>query len=168
MYMYSSNEYIYIIVSTMPEPVSADYVNKSLEDQRNALKTRYENIKATINSLTPLQTTQKTSLEKHYSELVNEKYELEKELAELKSREQKINKEFQDRVYYNDAPTTDKITTLQDFAIAFFAIGWFLLGAVIVSISTFQADGTIKKGMVVSALYAIITIIIYSLFNMYL
>lgn len=150
------------------EPTSIDHVNQLLKDQRDALKARFENIRATILSLSPIQSQQKVQLELQHVSLAAQKEDLDNQLASLKRKEQNLNKAFQDTVYYKPPPGTGAVTTLQDFALAIFAVGWFLLGAVIVAVSTFQADGTWRRGLLTAILLTIITMVIYSILNIYL
>jgi hypothetical protein len=149
-------------------PSSADRVNALLVDQRDALKARFTNIKATIDSIIPVQSQQRSALEAQRNGLESQKADLEEELAGLKQKERAFNKSFQDTVYYKPAPTSTSITTLQDFALAIFAVGWFLLGGVIVAISKFQVGGSWRSALLTLALYTIITMVVYSIFNIYL
>jgi pheromone shutdown protein TraB len=147
---------------------SADRVNALLVEQRDALKARFTNIRATIDSIIPVQSQQRSALEAQRDGLESQKTDLEEELAGLKQKERALNKSFQDAVYYKAPPTSASITTLQDFALAIFAVGWFLLGGVIVAISKFQVGGSWRSALLALALYTIITMVVYSIFNIYL
>ena len=146
----------------------ADRVNALLTDQRDALDARFKNIKATIESIIPVQSQQRSALEVQHANLEAQKSDLEEELAALKQKERALNKSFQDSVYYKPTPTTSTLTTLQDFALAIFAVGWFLLGGVIVAVSKFQVGGSWRSALLTLALYTIITMVVYSIFNIYL
>ena len=146
----------------------ADRVNALLTDQRDALKARFDNIKATIDSILRVQSQQRSALEVQHANLEAQKSDLEEELAGLKQKERALNKSFQDSVYYKAPPTSASITTLQDFALAIFAVGWFLLGGVIVAVSKFQVGGSWRSALLTLALYTIITMVVYSIFNIYL
>lgn len=93
---------------------------------------------------------------------------LREEIAAVKRETEQYNKSFQEKLYFKPVPLAGPMSTLQDFALAVFAIGWILLSAAVVAAGIFQPRGSWKRGVVLAALMFIITIVVHGLITSYL
>ena len=93
---------------------------------------------------------------------------LDAEIASVKRETEQYNKSFQEKLYFKPVPLAGPMSTLQDFALAVFAIGWILLAAAVVAAGIFQPRGSWKRGVVLAALMFIITFVVHGLITSYL
>jgi hypothetical protein len=93
---------------------------------------------------------------------------LREEIASVKRETEQYNKSFQEKLYFKPVPLAGPMSTLQDFAIAVFAIGWILLSSAVVAAGIFQPRGSWKRGVVLAALMFIITVVVHGLISSYL
>jgi hypothetical protein len=93
---------------------------------------------------------------------------LDAEIASVKRETEQYNKSFQEKLYFKPVPLAGPMSTLQDFALAVFAIGWVLLSAAVVAAGIFQPRGSWKRGAVLAALMFVISIIIHGLITSYM
>ncbi len=107
-------------------------------------------------------------LQNRKAALQNQKDGLEDELAALRKDTEKYKKRFQEAIFFKPVPVAGSLSTLQDFALAIFAVGWVLLAAVVVGAGIFQPGGSWKRGVILAALMFILTVIIQSLMTSYL
>ena len=147
---------------------SPDTYNRELNEKKASLATLFSFIKSEINDTIVASDTQRGILTTQRESLEKQKDELEVRLAELKKTERSYNKSFQDKKFAQTETGTKEVTTLQDFALVIYAVGWFLLTAAIVAVSVYQPGGSWTKGAVVAALMTIITIVMYGLMVMYI
>ena len=147
---------------------SPDTYNRELNEKKASLATLFSFIKSEINDTIVASDTQRGILTTQRVGLEKQKDDMETRLAELKKTERTYNKSFQDKKYYETETGTKEPTTLQDFALVIYAVGWFLLAAAVVAVSVYQPGGSWTKGAVVAALMGIITVVMYGLMVMYL
>ncbi len=93
---------------------------------------------------------------------------LDAEIATVKRETEQYNKSFQEKLYFKPVPLAGRMSTLQDFALAVFAIGWVLLSAAVVAAGIFQPRGSWKRGAILAALMFVISIIIHGLISSYM
>jgi len=93
---------------------------------------------------------------------------LEEELSSARKETEKYKKAFQEKIFFKPVPVAGPLSTLQDFALAMFAVGWVLLSAVVVGAGIFQPGGTWKRGVILAVLMFILSVIIQSLMTSYL
>ncbi len=94
--------------------------------------------------------------------------DLDAKIASVKRETEQYNKSFQEKLYFKPVPLAGPMSTLQDFAIAVFAIGWILLSSAVVAAGIFQPRGSWKRGVVLAALMFIITVVVHGLISSYL
>jgi hypothetical protein len=92
---------------------------------------------------------------------------LQEKLATIEKEIEKYNKSFQEKIYFKPVPIANNTSTLQDFSLIFFAIGWILLSATVVALGIFQPGGTWKRGLILAALMFIISVVVQGLLSSY-
>jgi hypothetical protein len=102
------------------------------------------------------------------NDLQKQSDDLDAEIASVKRETEQYNKSFQEKLYFKPVPLAGPMSTLQDFALAVFAIGWILLAAAVVAAGIFQPRGSWKRGVVLAALMFIITVVVHGLITSYL
>lgn len=110
----------------------------------------------------------KEDTDKQLEHLTSMADSLRAEIAAVKRETEQYNKSFQEKLYFKPVPLAGPMSTLQDFALAVFAIGWILLAAAVVAAGIFQPRGSWKRGVVLAALMFIITIVVHGLISSYL
>lgn len=108
------------------------------------------------------------SIQSRKAALQTESDALSNELTSIKRDTEKYKKAFQEKIFFKPVPVAGPLSTLQDFALAIFAVGWVLVAAVVVGAGIFQPGGSLKRGAVLGALMFILTVIIQSLMTSYL
>ena len=93
---------------------------------------------------------------------------LEEEKTTTLKETEKYKKAFQEKIFFKPVPVAGPLSTLQDFALAIFAVGWVLLSAVVVSMGIFQPGGSWKRGTLLAVLMFILTVVVQSLISSYL
>jgi hypothetical protein len=93
---------------------------------------------------------------------------LDAEIVSVKRETEQYNKSFQEKLYFKPVPLAGPMSTLQDFALAVFAIGWILLASAVVAAGIFQPRGSWKRGVVLAALMFIITVVVHGLITSYM
>ena len=148
---------------------SSDDYNRQLNEKKASLSTLFSFLRSEIKDTVNVSETQRGILLTQRDALETQKGELESRHAELKKSERTYNKSFQDKKFHQqEAHGTSDVVTLQDFAFAIYAVGWFLFAAAIVAVSVYQPGGSWTRGSVVAALMTIITIVVYGLMKMYI
>ena len=102
------------------------------------------------------------------NDLQKQSDDLDAEIASVKRETEQYNKSFQEKLYFKPVPLAGPMSTLQDFALAVFAIGWILLASAVVAAGIFQPRGSWKRGVVLAALMFIITFVVHGLITSYL
>ena len=97
-----------------------------------------------------------------------QKEALEEEKTTTLKETEKYKKAFQEKIFFKPVPVAGPLSTLQDFALAIFAVGWVLLSAVVVSMGIFQPGGSWKRGTLLAVLMFILTVVVQSLISSYL
>ncbi len=100
--------------------------------------------------------------------LQSQKESLTHELSSIEKETEKYKKAFQEKIFFKPVPVAGPLSTLQDFALAIFAVGWVLVAAVVVGAGIFQPGGSWKRGAILAVLMFILTVIIQSLMSSYL
>lgn len=109
-----------------------------------------------------------SEIQKRKTALQAQKETLEEELVTAQKETEKYKKAFQEKIFFKPVPVAGPLSTLQDFALALFAIGWVLLAAVVVGMGIFQPGGSWKRGTLLAVLMFILTVVVQSLMSFYL
>ena len=121
-----------------------------------------------LTSLSSIFTGSADSPQARNNALAAQEQALTTELASIKAETEKYKKAFQEKIFFKPVPVAGSLSTLQDFALAIFAVGWVLVAAVVVGAGIFQPGGSWKRGAVLGALMFILTVILQSLITSYL
>jgi hypothetical protein len=141
----------------MTTKAQIDAIFNGLDGQMSAINTINEKVGGSADGL-----------QARKSSLQTQKDDLKNELISLKRETEKYKKSFQEKIFFKPVPVASSLSTLQDFSLAIFAVGWVLLAAVVVGAGIFQPGGSWKRGLILAALMFIITVIIQSLMTSYL
>lgn len=100
--------------------------------------------------------TTKTGLEKEKARLEAQKKALEEEV-------EATERNFLDSIYNKEEPGKNDMLTLQDVALAVFALGWLLMGLTLIYLRAVGPTGSFRGAMIVLVVFLFVTILMYGI-----